>query len=444
MTTPNRLSAVGAARQIASGDLTSTALVESCLARIAERDGAVKAFVHIDPAYARAQAKAADEAARQGRGVGPLHGVPVAIKDIIDTADMPTQQGCPIFKDQRPEADAACVSALRKASAVILGKTVTTELATLTPNVTHNPRHLDHTPGGSSSGSAAAVADDMVPLALGTQTGGSVIRPGSFCGIYGFKPTYGLIPRTGVLDQAQSLDTVGVYARCIEDLAVITDVLAVYDPRDQASLSTSHASLHSIATAPWKVKPMFAYVKTSAWEEHADAATKEAFGELIETLGSQVEEINIDETTRDGIAAHRIINDAELAMRFGPLLDRNPDLISPQLAKRIEGSRVITATQYLDALDARARLYVSCQHLFTEYGNILTLAAPGTAPKGLGSTGKPIFNSFWTMMGTPAVTLPLLEVDGLPLGVQLIGARRDDGRLLRTARLLVEQLSAEA
>ena len=442
MTALNSLTAVEAQRRIAAGDLTSTVLVEACLARIAARDGSVKAFVHLDPEHARKQAKAADEAARQGRGVGPLNGVPVAIKDIIDTSDMPTQHGCQIFKDNRPEADAACVSALRKAGAIILGKTVTTELATLTPNVTHNPRHLDHTPGGSSSGSAAAVADDMVPLALGTQTGGSVIRPGSFCGIYGFKPTYGLIPRLGVLDQAQSLDTVGVYARSIEDLALITDVLAVHDARDAASLSTSHASLRAIAMSPWKVRPMFAFVKTSGWEEHAEPATKEAFGELIEALGSQVEEINIDETTRAGIAAHRTIGDVELATRYGPLLDRNPDLISPRLAKQIEGARAITATAYRAALDARSQLYVSCRQLFTDYGTILTLAAPGPAPKGLASTGNPIFNGFWTYMGTPAVTLPLLEVDGLPLGVQLVGARQDDGRLLRTARLLVEQLAA--
>ena len=442
MTALNSLSAVEAARRIAAGDLSSVALVDACLARIAERDGTVKAFVHIDADHARTQAKAADEAARQGRGTGPLLGVPVALKDIIDTADMPTQHGCPVFKDSRPETDAACVSALRKAGAVILGKTVTTELATLTPNITHNPRNLAHTPGGSSSGSAAAVADDMAPLALGTQTGGSVIRPGSFCGIYGFKPTYGLIPRTGVLDQAQSLDTVGVYARSVEDLALITDVLAIHDPRDPASLLTSHASLRTVAMAPWKVKPMFAFVKTSAWDEHADPATKEAFGELIETLGHQVEEISIDETTRAGLVAHRTIGDAELATRYGPLLDRNPELISPRLAKQIEGGRAITATDYLAALDARERLYASCKHLFADYGTILTLAAPGPAPKGLGATGNPIFNGFWTYMGTPAVTLPLLEIDGLPLGVQLVGARLDDGRLLRTARQLVEQLAA--
>ncbi len=442
-TSLNQLTATEAARRIAARDMTSTALVEACLSRIAERDGAVKAFVHLDPAHALKQAAAADEATRQARGVGPLHGVPVAIKDIIDTADMPTQHGCAVFKDKRPETDAACVSALRKAGAIIIGKTVTTELATLTPNTTHNPRNLAHTPGGSSSGSAAAVADDMVPLALGTQTGGSVIRPGSFCGIYGFKPTYGLIPRPGVLDQSKSLDTIGVYGRSVEDLALITDVLAAYDARDTASLNNSHASLRSIAMQPWKLKPMFAFVKTSAWDEFADSATKEAFGELIETLGPQAEEINIDETTRAGIAAHRIIGDVELATRFGPLLDKNPDLLSPRLAKQIEGARAITGTAYLDALDQREKHYSGIQHLFSEYGTLLTLAAPGPAPKGLTATGNPIFNGFWTFMGTPAVTLPLLEIEGMPVGVQLIGPRLDDGRLLRTARLLVEQLAEQ-
>ncbi len=437
----NTLTATEAANGIANRDITSTALVEACLARISARDGEVRAFVHIDPDYALAQAKVADEATRHGRGVGPLHGVPVAIKDIIDTADMPTQHGSPLFKDKRPETDAVCVSALRKAGAVILGKTVTTELATLTPNVTYNPRNLGHTPGGSSSGSAAAVADDMVPLALGTQTGGSILRPGSFCGVYGFKPTYGLIPRTGVLDQSKSLDTIGVYARSIEDLALITDVLAVHDDRDTASLNTSQAGLRSIVMEPWKVRPIFAFVKTSAWEEHAEPATKEAFGELIETLGAQVTEISIDETTRLGMAAHRLIGDVELATRFGPLLDTHPELISPRLAKQIEGGRAISGTAYLSALDQREKLYDGLLHLFREYGTILTLAAPGPAPMGLGSTGNPIFNGFWTFMGTPAVTLPLLEIGGLPVGVQLIGPRQDDGRLLRTARQLVEQLA---
>jgi Asp-tRNA(Asn)/Glu-tRNA(Gln) amidotransferase A subunit family amidase len=435
------LSATAAARAIAAGEMTSEALVSACLKRIAARDGEVRAFVHLDPDHALAQARAADEAARHGRGVGALHGVPVAVKDIIDTADMPTEHGSAVFAGRRPTEDAVCVAALRAAGAIILGKTVTTELATLTPGVTRNPRNPAHTPGRSSSGSAAAVADHMVPLALGTQTGGSVIRPASFCGIYGFKPTYGLIPRVGVLDQAASLDTIGVYATDLAGLAAIADVLAGYDARDAASVRQSRAPLSAIMVQPWSLKPTFAFVKTSAWAE-ADAVTREAFGELVEALGDQVEEVSIDETTRRGLAAQKIVQNAEVALRYGPLLDRAPALISPRLTAQIEDGRRITAAAYLDAKDFRAKAEETCAHLFREHGTILTPAAPGPAPKGLETTGNPVFNAFWTYVGTPAVTLPLLEADGLPLGVQLVGARGDDGRLLRTARLLVEQLAA--
>jgi Asp-tRNA(Asn)/Glu-tRNA(Gln) amidotransferase A subunit family amidase len=444
MTAPQDLTAVEAAGAIARRELTSVDLVKACLARIEARETDVKAFAFLDAEQALAQARAADDAATHGRGTGPLHGVPVAIKDIIDTADMPTECGTPVFKGRRPEEDAACVAALRRAGAIILGKTITTELATLTPNVTANPRNLGHTPGGSSSGSAAAVADHMAPLALGTQTGGSVIRPGSFCGIYGFKPTYGLIPRTGVLDQSKTLDTIGVYGRSIADVALAADVLAVHDPRDAASINVGQASLLATASMPWQLKPMFAFVKTSAWDEFADPVTKEAFGELVDMLGDQVHEISFDETTRAGLAAHRIVNDAELAQQFGPLLDKAPELISKRLAAQIEQGRAIKASDYLNALAARETAYRGCRELFTNYGAILTPAAPGPAPKTLAATGNAIFNAFWTFMGTPAITVPLLEADGLPIGVQLVAARRDDGRLLRSARLLVDQLNTAA
>ncbi len=440
MTALNALTAVEAAAKIGRGEITCEALMQACLDRIMAREPDVKAFAYIDPARALEQARAADRAGMEGRGMGPLHGVPVAIKDIIDTADMPTENGSPIFQGRRPQEDAACVAALRKAGAIILGKTVTTEMATLTPGVTRNPHNLAHTPGGSSSGSAAAVADEMVPLALGTQTGGSVIRPASFCGIYGFKPTFGLIPRPGVLAQSQTLDTIGVYGRSIEDLALVTDVLAHPDNRDAASLNISHASLLAQATAEWKLKPMFAFVKTWAWE-NADAATKEAFGELVETLGSQVEVLDLDESTRVGAAAQKVINNAELAAQFAPLLKRQPDLISKRLTAQIEDGLRLTASEYLQALEVRKNAYWGLEHLFRDYGTVLTPSAPGPAPKGLETTGVPIFNAYWTMMGTPCVSLPLLEVDGMPLGVQLVGARRDDGRLLRTARLLVRQLA---
>ena len=441
MTDLTALSTIEAAAAIGKGDIRSAELVAACLARVKAREGDIKAWAYLDPDHAMAQAKAADDAQRSGRGVGALNGVPVAIKDIIDTADMPTEHGTPVFKGNRPTADAHVVARLRDAGAVILGKTITTELATLTPNVTHNPHNIEHTPGGSSSGSAAAVADHMVPAALGTQTGGSVIRPGSFCGIHGFKPSFGFIGRTGVMGQAQSLDTVGVYGRSVEDLALLADVLSGFDARDAASINASRPNLLATATAEWTLPPHFVFLKTPGWK-NADPVLHEAFGELVEGLGSQVEEISLDMTIEQGLADARVVQNAELAQHYGPFLDRAPELISKRLAGQIEEGRQIKAADYLTALARREKLYRSVAEILTNHGTILTPSAPGPAPKGLGSTGNPVFNSFWTYMGTPAVTLPLLATeDGLPIGVQLVGARRDDGRLLRTARQLERQLA---
>ena len=220
MPDPTTLTATAAADAIRKGELSAETLVRACLERIAAREDDVQAWAHVDPELALAQAREADAALRAGEATGALHGVPVGVKDIFDTADMPTENGSPIFAGRRPERDATCVAALRDAGAVIMGKTVTTELALLTPAKTRNPRNLAHTPGGSSAGSAAAVADHMVPAALGSQTAGSIMRPASFCGVYGFKPTLGLVPRAGVLMQSHTLDTVGLYARSIEDLAL--------------------------------------------------------------------------------------------------------------------------------------------------------------------------------------------------------------------------------
>lgn len=437
------LTATAAVQQIAKGEITSVQLVTACLEQIAAQDGEVRAFQFIDREHALAQAKRADQQLREGRGVGPLHGVPVAIKDIIDTQDMPTENGCPVFKGRQPEKDAACVAALRAAGAVILGKTVTTELATFVPSKTRNPRNLKHTPGGSSSGSAAAVAAGMAPLALGTQTIGSVIRPASFCGVVGYKPTFGLIPRTGVLDQSASLDTVGVLARSVEDAALAVEMMLGQDNGDPASQPSARLPIYRTATESWPLAPMFTFVKTHAWDM-ADAVTKDAFGELVEQLGSNVTEVSIDHTTEAGIEAARIVNRVELAYRFGPLLDRAPEMLNPVLVGMIEEGRKLTGIQYVDALNARARFYDTVEELVTNHGPILTPSALGPAPEGLGSTGNPIFCAFWSYLGVPAVTLPLLEADGLPMGVQLVGLRRDDGRLLRSANGLIKQLSAEA
>lgn len=443
MTDLHSLSAAEAAARIAGGEITSEALVGACLDRIAALEPQVQAWAFLDRERALEQAKAADEARRAGKGIGPLHGVPVGIKDIIDTADMPTENGSAFFQGRQPDADASCIAALRSAGAVILGKTVTTELATHVPSRTRNPRNLEHTPGGSSAGSAAAVACDMVPLALGTQTKGSVIRPASFCGIYGFKPTFGTIPRTGVLAQALSLDTVGVYGRSIEDVALIADVLNVYDTRDAASFAGSRGRMHATAMQDWSLPPMLAFVKTHAWSS-ADASTHEAYGELVEQLGDQAHEISIDATCQRASDACKIIQDVELALHFGPILDRAPDKIAKSLGLQIEEGRRVRGVDYLAALEARQSCLDTLQEIFLDYGTILTPPARGVAPKGFATTGDPIFCGLWTYLGVPAVTMPLLEVDGLPLGVQLVGRPRDDARLLRTARGLLRHLEAGA
>jgi Asp-tRNA(Asn)/Glu-tRNA(Gln) amidotransferase A subunit family amidase len=435
------LSVTESAARIARGDVSSEDLVRACLDRTAELEPGVQAWQFLDRERALEQARAADTLRRDGKGIGPLHGVPVGIKDIIDTADMPTENGCGAHKGRQPTADATCVAALRRAGAVIMGKTVTTELATFTPGKTHNPRNLEHTPGGSSSGSAAAVAAGMVPAALGTQTVGSVIRPSAFCGVYGFKPTFGIIPRPGVLTQAHSLDTVGVMGRSVEDLALLVDALQGHDERDAASLASSRPQLLKTATEDWPLEPLFVFVKTHAWKD-ADATTHEAFGELVEHLGGRIEEVIIDATTARGYAANRLVQKVEMAVHFGSLMERAPQLLSDSLKQQIEEGRRVPGVDYLAAIHARDQLYATVEELLQQHGTILTPAALGPAPKGVEATGNPVFCGFWTYLGVPAVTLPLLEVDGLPMGVQLIGARRDDGRLLRTARWLARHVEA--
>jgi Asp-tRNA(Asn)/Glu-tRNA(Gln) amidotransferase A subunit family amidase len=437
------LTAAAAAAAIARGEITSEALVGACLDRIAALEPQVQAWAFLDPDRALAQAKAADDARKTGKGIGPLHGVPVGIKDIIDTADMPTEHGSEFYKGNQPDTDAACVAALRSAGAVILGKTVTCELATFIPSKTRNPHNHAHTPGGSSAGSAAAVGCQMVPLAVGTQTKGSVIRPASFCGVYGFKPTFGAIPRPGVLTQAPMLDTVGVFGRSIEDVALIADAMQFYDDRDAASLAGSRGRMHATATQPWPLPPLFAFVKTHAWAD-ADPSTREAFGELIEQLGDQAREVTIDSTCALATEACKVIQDVELSVHYGPILDRAPTKISKALADQVEAGRRVRGVDYAAALEARKVYRETLEDIFQDYGTILTPPARGAAPKGFETTGDPVFCGMWTYLGVPAVTVPLLEVDGLPLGVQLVGPPRDDGRLLRTALALLRHLEAGA
>jgi Asp-tRNA(Asn)/Glu-tRNA(Gln) amidotransferase A subunit family amidase len=439
---PLALSAAQAAEAIRCGALSSSTLVEACLERIGARDDEIQAWVHLDPDLARAQARAADERLASGAPTGALNGVPVGVKDIFDTADLPTENGCPIFAGRQPSHDAACVALLRKAGAVILGKTVTTELALLTPAKTRNPHRLTHTPGGSSSGSAAAVAAAMVPAALGSQTAGSLIRPASYCGVHAFKPTLGLIPRAGVLMQSHTLDTVGVYGRSVEDLALLADCMSAFEAGDRVSYHRAPSDLLVAAQQAPPTPPRFAFVKTPAWAD-ADPAMHVAYAELVAKLGDRVDEIEMP-VLADVIAWQALVQLVENAYYYGPLMDDAPDKLSDGLKARIETGRTANVQDYVHAIVACDAAYRVVEEQLSGYDAILTPSATGPAPEGLGATGSPIFNGLWTYLGMPCVSLPLLETAGLPIGVQLVGLRRADGCLLRTACWLETHVAATA
>jgi len=439
-----QLNAPETAAAIRDGRLTSVTLVEACLKRIEAREPEVQAWAFLDPEHALAQARAADEWRKRGRPLGPLHGLPVGVKDIVDTADMPTENGTVLHAGRRPRQDATLVSLLRAAGAIILGKTVTTELAVYGPNKTRNPHNLDHTPGGSSSGSAAAVADGMVPLAIGTQTNGSVIRPASFCGVYGFKPSHGLIPRTGVLAQSPPLDTVGVMAPDLEGLAFLAEPLMAFDAKDPASQPRARPQLLDVLRAPPPVPPRLAFVRSPVWDQAAED-TKAGFAELVEALGEPVEEVALSASFDDAIEIHRTIMEADLAKSFAREYERGGDRLTSRLREMIERGREVRAVDYNRAVAQIATLDAVLAEFFSSYDAILTPAAPGEAPRGLGSTGSPVFCTIWTLCGTPSVTLPLLTgALGLPIGVQLVGEKGDDARLLRTARWLIETIRGSA
>ncbi len=439
MTDLAALTATAAADAMRRGDITSEALTQSCLDRIAAREPEVQAFAYLDPEQALEQARASDVARREGKGTGALHGVPVAIKDIIDTADMPTEHGFPAaFKGRRPDRDAFLVAQLRSAGAVIMGKSVSSPLANPGPIKTRNPLDITRNPGTSSSGSAAAVAAGMVPLGVGTQTAGSVIRPASYCGVLGFKPTFGLVSRRGALLQSQTLDTVGVLARSVEDLALLTDAMAAHDPDDPVSYLRSRPSLLAMAREPVPVPPLFAFIKSPFWDS-ASPDVREAYGELLEALGDRCQEIELV-SLGDLLKHQQDVMSVEIAVHYGKIYDTHGDQMSELARSLVEKGRQLPADAYLGALARREPAYETIQDILTGYTAILTLSSDNVAPK-IDAPFTTNVSGIWTFLGVPAISLPLLEVDGLPLGVQIIAQRQDDGRLLRTAKWLVEYCS---
>ncbi len=427
----NRLTASEAAAQIAGGKITSEALVQACLHRIIEREDAVGAWIFLDPDMALAAARARDAEASRG----PLHGIPIAVKDIIDTADMPTELGSKIYAGRRPARDATCVARLRDAGALVLGKTVTTEFATFTPGKTRNPHNPAHTPGGSSSGTAAAVADFMVPAGFGTQTSGSVIRPASFCGVCGFKPSHSMVPLGGVLVLVPAFDCVGYMARSFDDLALIHGVLG--GDGDPAPLADG-------PDGPGR-PPRIGLCRSHLWDqaEPAGVAAFEEAAQQLTALGAETAEIDLPAGFAPLEEVHGVIMSVALSRSLKSEYDNHRDKISERLRTRIEQGLACPPDRFIRAVEAAARCRSEIETVFGDFDALLTPAARGEAPAGLSATGHPTFNMVWTLLQLPCATVPGLHGPSrLPVGVQLVGRRGDDRRLLSAAKWLHRRLTA--
>lgn len=422
----NHLSAGEAARRIAAGKLSSEELVTAHLDRIRQRDGEVQAWVYCNPEAALARARKVDRNKIQG----PLAGVPVAFKDVIDTSDMPTGYNSPIYRDYTPHIDAACAAMVRHAGGIVLGKTVTTEFASRTPGPTRNPLNLAHTPGGSSSGSAAAVADFMAPLAFGTQTGGSTIRPAAYCGIVGYKPSFGTINRAGLKQLAESLDTIGVMARTVEDCALLTHAVSARPMPD---------FITALAQAP-----RIGLFRTTRWQDASPAAqgALENAASALAKQGAQVSDISLpaefDRLYEDQI----MIMNFEAARALAHERFTQPELLSEHLRNKLEEYWNKPRAPYSEAMQ-RAR---DCRRMFmqpfADIDVLLTLSAPGEAPQGITGTGNSLFNRMWTLLGVPCITIPAgTGPQGLPLGVQIVGAYDDDERTLRITEWVRQALN---
>jgi len=418
------LSALDLARRIEAGDLTPRAVVDRCADAIAAREHEIGAFATLDIEAARRSA--------DGLAATPLRGLPVGIKDIFDTADLPTEYGSPIYAGHRPKADAALVMAVRRAGGVVLGKTVSTEFASLQPAGTRNPRNPAHTPGGSSSGSAAAIAAGFLPIAFGSQTGGSVIRPASYCGVAAYKPSFRLMPTVGMKTFSWSLDTVGVFGAAVEDVAF-------------AAAATTGRDLRVDGMTP--EAPSIALVRTHSWREASGdmQAAVERAARAAAAAGANVTEAILPDLFEETSRCHGIIQDYEAFRALAFEYDRHRDRLGPILCAQLAKAAAITPEAYDEARRTARRARQAFADLMSKTDVILTPSAPGAAPHGLTSTGQPTFNRLWTLLGPPCINVPgLADTSGLPLGVQVVGRFARDRIALAAARFLAAAIARAA
>ena len=429
---------------ITTGRYTSLEWLGAGLAAIDAGEETIRAWAHLDREAARTRAAAMDDIRRRGRPVGDLHGVAIGIKDNIDTAAMPTQRGCVVFEGHQPTANAALVDRLLEAGAVIAGKTVCTELAWMQPAQTRNPHNTSRTPGGSSSGSAAAVAAGHVPLAVGSQTGGSVIRPASFCGVYGFKPSSGIISRRGVYQTSPTLDQVGVFGADAGDVALLADVLGGFDAADPASYLAPRPRMLAGYLSSVPVEPTFAWIDMP-YASHYDPDMADGCDELIEALGGRIDRIESPRSFAALIECHKVIYEYEIHRCLADEREHHLAQLGDVTRSGLERAAARTAAEYREALDVRRAAIEWFGQFFHDYDAIVTPSALGEAPAFEAGTGDPICCTVWTLCGLPCISLPLLVgASGMPMGVQLVGGANADDRLMRTTRWLLDHLKDDA
>ena len=426
------------ALKIKNSELTSVELCEKYIERIYEFEKEVKAWAFFDKKILLEKAKEADDYRRSGKPIGFLHGIPVAVKDIVGTVEMPTECGTSIRKGKSYSQNAEIIDLLISEGAIVMGKTATSELAFLGPPKTTNPHDYSRTPGGSSSGSAASVASYMAPLSIGSQTGGSVIRPASYCGVVGYKPTYGLISRNGVLRTSQTLDHIGMFGRNVEDVALLAKALIKKDNQDLASIHYSSENILAETKKGPLFEPKFIFYKTNHWKM-IEKKSRDAFEYFIKSF-KNIEVFDIPSYFKDIHKYHQVIHETDLANNFSIYYKKFKSKLSKYMQDAISRGNKYSAKEYAEAIDFRKQSYESYKEVFEDYHGVLMPSSPGVAPKGLKSTGTAEFNKVWSYLGTPCISLPLLEGENkLPLGVQLIGDKYDDHRFLGVARWLEKE-----